>query len=78
VPVPIAEIAAGIGSSRVANMVALGAFAALTGLVDRAAVKAALEAVPKYKPLMSANLQAFDMGAALVAAQRSEATPWGV
>jgi 2-oxoisovalerate ferredoxin oxidoreductase beta subunit len=78
VPVPIAEIAASIGSSRVANMVALGAFAGLTGLVDRAGVTAALEAVPKYKPLMSANLQAFDMGAALVATQRSEATPWGV
>jgi 2-oxoisovalerate ferredoxin oxidoreductase beta subunit len=78
VPVPIARMAAAIGTSRVANMVALGAFVAVTGLLGRDGVVAALEAIPKYQPLMAANLQAFDAGYAEAATTRTDETPWAV
>jgi 2-oxoisovalerate ferredoxin oxidoreductase beta subunit len=77
VPVPIARLAADIGSSRVANMVALGAFVGITGLLGREGVVAALEGMPKYTALLPANLRAFDTGAEAVGGGPVE-TPWGV
>ena len=61
--VPANEIAIGSGSVRAANIVALSAFVAKTGLVDlyllKNCVKEEFAAKPKIIPL---NMDAFDQG----------------
>ena len=66
IPVTAGEIAAELGAPRVANMVMLGATAAVTGVVERSTLRKALqEALPKHHHhLLDINLQAMDRGAA--------------
>lgn len=65
VAVPASDIAAELGDGKVANMVALGALVAVTGVVSPAAVKRALSHhLPQSKrELLAANEQALQRGA---------------
>ncbi len=66
VEVPAGEIAQGIGSEKVANLVLLGAFLKRTGVLPLDAVKKELEASRKGKGhQLELNFQALDRGYAL-------------
>ena len=66
--VPCNEIAIELGNSRVANIVALGAFAARSRLIDFDLVRKAVETEFGKKPkLVPINLQAMDRGAEVAA-----------
>ncbi len=64
VAVPATEIANELGSGRVANMVALGAFVQQTGAVDLATLEEALKKVlpPRRHDLIPLNLEAIQRG----------------
>jgi 2-oxoglutarate ferredoxin oxidoreductase subunit gamma len=66
VPVPCNEIADSIGNTRMANMVAIGAYVQATGVLKLAQLKKSLEQVisPHYKHLIPKNAEAIDAGAA--------------
>lgn len=63
--IPANEIADSLGNSRMANMVALGAYVSLTNVVPLDVVKASLKKVisPRYAKLIPANEQALQAGA---------------
>lgn len=63
------EIADSLGNTRMANMVALGAYVGVTGVVPLAVVKASLKKVisPRYAKMIPANEQALQAGADSVA-----------
>ena len=65
VPVPASDIAAELGDGKIANMVALGALVAVTGVTPLAAVKQALaHHLPQSKrELLAADEQALQRGA---------------
>jgi len=67
--VPCNEIADKIGNTRMANMVAIGAYVQATGVLPLEAVKDALTNVisPRYAKLIPANAQAIDAGAEVAA-----------
>jgi len=66
--VPCNEIANDLGNSRVANIVALGAFAARCGLIDFDLVRLAVETeFAKKAKLVPINLQALERGAEVAA-----------
>lgn len=67
--VPCNDIADKLGNSRMANMVAIGAYAQITGIVTVDALVSALENVisPRYHKLIPANTEAIKAGAAHVA-----------
>jgi 2-oxoglutarate ferredoxin oxidoreductase subunit gamma len=73
VAVPMNEIASDLGDPRMVNMVALGAYVALTGAVEIASLAAALkEALPERNHrFIPANLKAIETGARM--AQRKNA-----
>ena len=63
VPVPANEIALELGNARAANMVALGAFIAASGLVDRANVGEVLKESFAARPkLVAINEEALRRG----------------
>ena len=66
--VPASDIALELGSDRVANMVALGAYVAASGVVELGTVAASLEkALPLHRHhLIPLNRQALDRGAGYV------------
>ncbi len=68
VALPLNELAREVGNDRLANMVALGALVAKTGVVALETVKEALEDAlnPKYHQMIPVNRQAMDKGAELV------------
>ncbi|MFO7951764.1 MAG: 2-oxoacid:acceptor oxidoreductase family protein [Bacillota bacterium] len=61
---PASEMAAELGNNRVFNLIMLGAFVKVTGVVDSESVKKALEEIipEKKKKLLPLNLQAFNKG----------------
>ena len=63
--VPMNEIATGLGDPRMVNMVALGAYAALTGVVGTASLASALkQALPERNHrFIPANVRAIEAGA---------------
>ncbi|HET6277484.1 MAG TPA: 2-oxoacid:acceptor oxidoreductase family protein, partial [Candidatus Polarisedimenticolia bacterium] len=61
VPVPATSIADRLGSPRVANVVALGAYLGRTGVLPVSSVEATLSAHLKPEPL-ALNLKALDAG----------------
>lgn len=65
VAVPANEIADGLGSTKMANMVALGAYVQLTGVVPLEIVKQGLKKVisPHYAKMIPANEKALQAGA---------------
>ncbi len=67
--VPCNEIADKLGNTRMANMVALGAFVQVSGIIPITAVINSLENVisPRYHKLIPANTEAIKAGAATVA-----------
>jgi 2-oxoglutarate ferredoxin oxidoreductase subunit gamma len=67
--VPCNEIADGLGNTRMANMVAIGAYVQATGIIPLSAVIDSLENVisPHYHKLIPANTKAIEAGAAHVA-----------
>jgi 2-oxoglutarate ferredoxin oxidoreductase subunit gamma len=67
-PVPCNEIAEKIGNGRMANMVAIGAFVAATGVLPLKAVQDSLENVisPHYAKLIPQNAAAIAAGAEAV------------
>ncbi len=67
--VPCNDIADKIGNTRMANMVALGAYIQATGVLPLKAVQDALENVisPRYRKLIPANAKALEAGAETVA-----------
>lgn len=67
--VPCNEIADEIGNTRMANMVALGAYVEATGVMPVKAVQDALENVisPRYAKLIPANAKALAAGAEIAA-----------
>ena len=70
VGVPANEIADGLGNTKMANMVAIGAYVQLTGVVPLAVLKASLKKVisPNYAKMIPANEQAIQAGADAVRA----------
>jgi len=60
--IPATEIADGLGNTRVANMVVLGAYIALTKLMSKEVVFSALPVFIKRKNLISLNEQAIEKG----------------
>ncbi|MHC4788483.1 MAG: 2-oxoacid:acceptor oxidoreductase family protein, partial [Planctomycetota bacterium] len=68
-PLPVTEMAAEMGEVRVANVILLGAFVQLTGLVRRESCLAALEDLfgQRKAELMAVNTQALARGAELAA-----------
>ncbi len=67
--VPCNDIADKIGNTRMANMVALGAYIQATGVMPLKAVQDALKDVisPRYKKLIPSNSKALEAGAETVA-----------
>ncbi|MBU1002489.1 MAG: 2-oxoacid:acceptor oxidoreductase family protein [Proteobacteria bacterium] len=67
--VPCNETADKLGNTRMANMVAIGAYVQATGVMPIQAVKDALENVisARYAKLIPANAQAIDAGAEIAA-----------
>ena len=67
-PVPCNDIADDLGNTRMANMVALGAFAAATGVLPIKAIQDGLEGVisAHYKEMIPKNAKALEAGAAHV------------
>jgi 2-oxoglutarate ferredoxin oxidoreductase subunit gamma len=67
--VPCNEIADELGNTRMANMVAIGAYVQATGIIPIKAVIDSLENVisPHYHKLIPANTKAIEAGAAHVA-----------
>lgn len=65
VGVPANEIADGLGNTKMANMVAIGAYVQLTGVVPLEAIKASLKKVisPNYAKMIPANEKAIQAGA---------------
>jgi 2-oxoisovalerate ferredoxin oxidoreductase beta subunit len=78
VAIPVTQIADRIGSARVANMVALGAFTGVTRLFDREHVDAIIRALTKRQELVALNLQAVEAGTAFVNALRRDEDLWAV
>jgi Pyruvate/2-oxoacid:ferredoxin oxidoreductase gamma subunit len=78
VGVPATDLAKTMGQPMAASMVALGAFAAATGLVGVESLKAALGEVlpPHRQKLVDANRMAIDRGAAHVGAATDGAGAW--
>jgi 2-oxoisovalerate ferredoxin oxidoreductase beta subunit len=66
VAIPATEIADGIGSTKSANMVMLGAYVKKTGILDLASVSEALPSFIKAKRTIPLNQQAIEKGAAFV------------
>lgn len=61
---PVVEIASELGNAKAANVVALAAFVARTGLIPIATLKMCIEAAFEKKPkLIPMNLKAVDAGA---------------
>ena len=60
--VPATELAEKIGSKRVANLVALGAYLRVTGVLPLAAVEAALRSATLKPEAIEANLRALEAG----------------
>ena len=73
VSVPMNEIALGLGDPRMVNMVALGAYAALTGAVGIPSLASALkEALPERNHrFIPANVQAIEAGADLALGKKA-------
>ncbi len=69
VSVPCNEIADGLGNARMANMVAIGAYAAATGVVPLSALETSLSHVisSHYAKLIPKNIEAIRAGAARAA-----------
>jgi len=67
--VPCNKIADKLGNTRMANMVAIGAFAQATGIISLDTLISALENVisPRYHELIPANTEAIKAGAAQIA-----------
>lgn len=67
-PVPMSELAIDLGNARLTNMVALGAYARLSGALDPAELGAALKAVipARNRDLIPLNEKAIMEGAAFV------------
>ena len=63
--VPCNEVADGLGNTRMANMVAIGAYVEATGVMPIGAVQDALQNVisPRYAKLIPKNAEAIDKGA---------------
>ena len=78
VAIPVTQIAERIGSARVANMVALGAFTGVTRLFDREHVDPVIRALTKRQELVALNLQGVEAGTAFVNALRRDEDFWAV
>jgi 2-oxoisovalerate ferredoxin oxidoreductase beta subunit len=66
VPVPATEIADKIGSTKIANMVMLGAYIGYTGILTKESLFDALEMVVKRRELNEMNRKAIDAGVGYV------------
>ncbi len=73
VPVPMNEIALGLGDPRMVNMVALGAYVALSGAVEFASLAGALkEALPERNHrFIPANVKAIEAGAEIALGKKA-------
>jgi 2-oxoisovalerate ferredoxin oxidoreductase beta subunit len=60
--IPATQIADGLGNTRIANMVILGAYIAYTGVLTKQAILAALPMFINRKNLIPLNIQAIDKG----------------
>ncbi len=66
VPLSATEIAEKIGSSKVTNMVVIGALIAKTGLLSKESIFSAIDALVKNKKLVEMNRQAVEAGMSAV------------
>jgi 2-oxoisovalerate ferredoxin oxidoreductase beta subunit len=78
VAIPVTEIADRIGSAKVANMVALGAFTGVARLFDRDHIERVIRTMTKRPELIALNLQAVEAGAGFVGALREDQDLWAV
>jgi 2-oxoglutarate ferredoxin oxidoreductase subunit gamma len=78
VAIPVTEIAERIGSPKVANMVAVGAFMGVTSLLGHDHLARVIRSMTKKDALVSLNLQAVEAGAAFVTALHQNESLWAV
>ncbi|MFL6213377.1 MAG: 2-oxoacid:acceptor oxidoreductase family protein [Blastocatellia bacterium] len=78
IALPATKIADEIGSSKAANMVALGAYIGATGLLDQAIVIKVIEAMTKKAALVELNIKAINAGMQFVREAKAEECLWGV
>jgi Pyruvate/2-oxoacid:ferredoxin oxidoreductase gamma subunit len=76
--VPATAIADSIGSSKVANIVMLGAYIGLTNLLPKERVIAVIESMTKKKALVELNVKAIDAGIEHARAAHAEEDSWAV
>ena len=75
IALPATALADEIGSPKIANMVALGAYLGLTGLLDIEPLNKALATVTKKTSLLESNLKAIQAGFRFVREAKSERVP---
>jgi 2-oxoisovalerate ferredoxin oxidoreductase beta subunit len=75
---PATAMADALGSSKAANMVALGALIGATNMLDQTVVSKAVEKTTKNRALLDLNLKALDAGLQFARTSRTEETMWGV
>lgn len=76
--VPATAIADSIGSSKVANIVMLGAYIGLTNLLPKERVVAVIESMTKKKALVELNIRAIDAGIEHARMAHAEEDSWAV
>ena len=78
VAIPATSIADSIGSSKVANIVMLGAYIGLTKLLPKERVVTVIEALARKKELVELNMKAIDAGIEFTSKLRVEDDCWAV
>ncbi len=78
VALPATAIADELGSARIANMVALGAYLATTGLLDKEELEKALATVTRKTSLLELNVKAVEAGFQFVGESRATEVLLGV
>lgn len=78
VAIPATEIADGIGSSKVANIVTLGAYIQLTKLLPKETVVSVIESMTKKRALVDLNVKAIDAGMEFAGKFHQQDEAWAV
>lgn len=78
IALPATALADGLGSAKIANMVALGAYLGATGLLEREGLVKALSTVTRKSSLLELNVKAIDAGMQFAGGSKTEVVYSGV
>jgi 2-oxoisovalerate ferredoxin oxidoreductase beta subunit len=78
ISLPATAMADEIGSAKIANMVALGAYIGATGLLDTAELSGVIEKMTKKRELLELNLRAINAGVEYTGQVKAGECLWGV